>query len=321
MSADHSDQEAPASPDVQQGAARATPRGLEAYPSLQAAFAAAQPARRFGMQNHGTTVHPRVVVKTPTNKVPCDTALPRYQHDTDNALAVDVALLWRALDEATPEHASYTLEKCKFNHKVDYQGDAALVAKLRSLPDFPALRAFLTGVLEPPPPAMPQFGVKRKSVGGHWPDCKRLYKGQGDLFEKLLTPDNLKGFDGASRLCIPTAAMMAEPFEWVPADPSSREPPTLLLSCAELQVVDEDATLGRRTTDGYRMGRGTQGLLRKLKAKPNDIMQLRVTRKEGDTIWAELALKRHQRAVGDSDDDDSGSVAAAYGAAADAEAE
>ena len=34
---------------------------------------------------------------------------------------------------------------------MDYLGDAALVAKLRSLPDFPALKAFLVEVLEPPP--------------------------------------------------------------------------------------------------------------------------------------------------------------------------
>ncbi|PRW60544.1 alpha beta-hydrolase isoform B [Chlorella sorokiniana] len=300
MSADPSDQQAPASPGVQQGAVRAEPRGLEAYPSLQAAFAAPQPARRFGLQNHSTGVQPRLVVKTPTNNGPCDTPLPRYQHDTDNAISVDVALLWRALSHShVPEHKPFTLEKYKFNHEVDYQGDPALVAKLSSLPDFPALKAFLTGVLVPPPkPRGGQTsGVKRKSIGGDWPDRKRLYKGQGNLFEKLLTRDNLKGFEGAQRLCIPTAAMTAEPFEWQPADPGSKEPPTILLSCAELKVVDVDATLGKRTTDGYRMGKGTQGLLKKLKAKPDDIMQLQVTKKEGDTIWAELALKRHQRAA------------------------
>ncbi len=41
--------------------------------------------------------------------------------------------------------------QCVFNHEVDYCGDAALVEKLRSLPDFLALKAFLVEVLEPPP--------------------------------------------------------------------------------------------------------------------------------------------------------------------------
>ncbi len=39
---------------------------------------------------------------------------------------------------------------------------------------------------------------------------------------------------------------------------------------------------------------GTQGLLTKLKAKPDDIMQLRVTKKEGNTLWVDLQLKRGQ---------------------------
>ena len=52
-------------------------------------------------------------VKTPTNTKVCDTTLPTYQHDTDNALAVDVGVLWRALDEHTPEHASYTTDKAR----------------------------------------------------------------------------------------------------------------------------------------------------------------------------------------------------------------
>ena len=43
--------------------------------------------------------------------------------------------------------------------------------------------------------------------------------------------------------------------------------------------------------------RGTQGLLSKLKAKPGDVMQLRVTKREGDTIYANLQLKRQQRAA------------------------
>ena len=61
-------------------------------------------------------------------------------------------------------------------------------------------------------------------------------------------------------LCLSTlphhaaAAMKAEPFNWQPADAASKEPPTLLITCAELGEVDVDATLGKRTTDGYRMG-------------------------------------------------------------------
>ena len=53
----------------------------------------------------------QIVAKTPNNNNRVDCLLPRYQHETDLALAVDVAVLWRALDETTPEHASYTLEK------------------------------------------------------------------------------------------------------------------------------------------------------------------------------------------------------------------
>jgi len=48
--------------------------------------------------------------------------------------------------------------------------------------------------------------------------------------------------------------MKAQPFEWVPEDPTSKEPPTMLISCEELGLVDVNATLGQRTTDGYRMG-------------------------------------------------------------------
>ena len=49
-------------------------------------------------------------------------------------------------------------------------------------------------------------------------------------------------------------AMAAEPFNWEPADWTITDPPTLLISCSELRVVDADATLGKRTADGYRMG-------------------------------------------------------------------
>ena len=61
-------------------------------------------------------------------------------------------------------------------------------------------------------------------------------------------------------LCLTTlphhaaAAMKAEPFNWQPADAASKEPPTLLITCEDLGVADVDATLGKRTTDGYRMG-------------------------------------------------------------------
>ena len=48
--------------------------------------------------------------------------------------------------------------------------------------------------------------------------------------------------------------MKAKPFEWEPEDPASKEPPTMLLSCEELGVENVNATLGKRTTDGYRMG-------------------------------------------------------------------
>ncbi len=52
-------------------------------------------------------------MKTPTNSKASDTPLPKYLHDTDMALAVDVAVLWRALDKTTPEHASYTEDKAR----------------------------------------------------------------------------------------------------------------------------------------------------------------------------------------------------------------
>ncbi len=159
-------------------------------------------------------------MKTPGSQKLSDTNLPLYQHLTDMALARDVAMLWRALDDSTPEHASFTPEKarramaaawplpslylvllknarckscnaparveqniwltrtaqhrccpvatrlqCKFNHDVEYMKDEALVAKLRSLPDFLELKAFLVEVLEPPPrPAKAQqvTPLKRK---------------------------------------------------------------------------------------------------------------------------------------------------------------
>ena len=56
------------------------------------------------------------------------------------------------------------------------------------------------------------------------------------------------------RYCHAAAALKAEPFNWQPAEVASKEPPTLLITCAELGEVDVDATLGKRTTDGYRMG-------------------------------------------------------------------
>ena len=48
--------------------------------------------------------------------------------------------------------------------------------------------------------------------------------------------------------------MGAEPFSWQPAEAASKEPPTLLITCAELGVAGVDAQLGKRTADGYRMG-------------------------------------------------------------------
>ncbi len=63
----------------------------------------------------GPTIAPslQVAVKTPGSQKVSDTNLPPYQHPTDLALVRDVAVLWRALDDSTPEHASFTLEKAR----------------------------------------------------------------------------------------------------------------------------------------------------------------------------------------------------------------
>jgi len=53
--------------------------------------------------------------------------------------------------------------------------------------------------------------------------------------------------------------MKAQPFEWVPEDPTSKEPPTMLISCDELGEVDVNAKLGKRTAEGYRMGVSSRG--------------------------------------------------------------
>ena len=64
------------------------------------------------------------------------------------------------------------------------------------------------------------------------------------------------------------------------------------------------------------MQRGTQGLLSKLKAKPGDVMELRVTNREGDTIHANLQLKRQQRASVEAAAASTGSAPSSGGAAA-----
>ena len=47
-------------------------------------------------------------MKTPGSKKASDTPLPLYPHEIDLAAARDVAVLWRAVDTRTPEHASFT---------------------------------------------------------------------------------------------------------------------------------------------------------------------------------------------------------------------
>ncbi len=44
---------------------------------------------------------------------------------------------------------------------------------------------------------------------------------------------------------------------------------------------------------------GTQGLMKKLKAQPEDILQLRVTKRERNTLWVDLRLNRLQAAASD----------------------
>ncbi len=53
-------EQAASGPGAQQSQLRAVPCGLEAYPSLQAAFAAPQPSNTHGLQKHGSTVQARV---------------------------------------------------------------------------------------------------------------------------------------------------------------------------------------------------------------------------------------------------------------------
>lgn len=48
--------------------------------------------------------------------------------------------------------------------------------------------------------------------------------------------------------------MAGKPFEWKPVDSNSCVPPTMRISCPELGAVGVDATLGKRTAEGYRMG-------------------------------------------------------------------
>ena len=59
---------------------------------------------------------------------------------------------------ASQQHVAPLLQ-CQFNIEAGYLHDAELVEKLSSLPDFPALKAFLVEVLEPPSrPAKQQGG-------------------------------------------------------------------------------------------------------------------------------------------------------------------
>lgn len=161
----------------------------------------------------------QVNVKTPTNQKVSDSSLPLYPHETDLAVARDLAVLWRALDTRTPQHACYTeadvraavpgclrawLPAClthrlgpspqaQFNVDAPYLADEALKQELRGLRTFDDFKAWLVRVLPPPPDWRPPCTKARKR--------KSSYLAAGATFEKLLTSDNLKGY-GKGRLFI-----------------------------------------------------------------------------------------------------------------------